>query len=345
MNIFKTIAKVFVVTVTYGDRWHLLEQMLRSFLMLNVGKIIIVDNGSNKSSVVAMDKIESELIEKLKVIHLAKNMGPAFGFTIGINEAISDPECEFIWLMDDDLIPKSNALKELLSVWNEISTPDQENMVALASNRIASYGYQKAVFYNQPSYMLGSTNSFWGFNCIELFSKIKEKVFGRRQIKKKYGEVLVYPYGGLFFNKKLIDTISLPDKRYGLYVDDYEFTHRISRCGGKIFLVIESSIDDIESTWENGGNEPHFVKIAKSNSPVRLYYTTRNMLYFLKGYYCTSCFVFSLNVLVYSIVFALTSLLFGKINNVTVYLQAVNDGFRGKLGINSRFALFSDKEV
>ena len=56
------------------------------------------------------------------------------------------------------------------------------------------------------------------------------------------------PYGGLFFHRSIIDIIGLPDTNYFLYGDDFDFSYRITKKGGKIFLVTQSVIEDLEKS-------------------------------------------------------------------------------------------------
>ncbi|MEM4965125.1 MAG: hypothetical protein QXT13_13345 [Pyrobaculum sp.] len=53
-------------------------------------------------------------------------------------------------------------------------------------------------------------------------------------------------YGGMFFHKKLIDTIGYLDERFYVYDDDIEWTYRITHKGGAIYLVLSSIVLDID---------------------------------------------------------------------------------------------------
>jgi len=102
----------FAVTVTYGNRFHLLKQVIDSALAEGVAKVIVVDNNSVPQSREQLKAYEHELgSDKIKVLYLDDNYGSAGGYKRGLEEAYEDPSCEFIWLLDDDNL--------MLNAWNE----------------------------------------------------------------------------------------------------------------------------------------------------------------------------------------------------------------------------------
>ena len=104
-------AKICVVTVTYGNRFHLLKQVVDAGLKEGVCKVIVVDNNSETESREKLKEYERELgNQKIEVLYLDSNYGSAGGFKKRLEEEYSDPECEFIWLLDDDNIPVEGSL-------------------------------------------------------------------------------------------------------------------------------------------------------------------------------------------------------------------------------------------
>ncbi|MDK2861142.1 MAG: hypothetical protein PWQ37_3063 [Candidatus Petromonas sp.] len=113
-------SKVCVVTVTYGNRFHLLKQVIDAALNEGVYKIIVVDNNSEVESRNKLMEYEKLLNGKIKVLYLDDNYGSAGGFKKGLEEAYNDSECEFIWLLDDDNYPMNGSLKNLLDFWHSL---------------------------------------------------------------------------------------------------------------------------------------------------------------------------------------------------------------------------------
>lgn len=163
---------VCAVIVTYGNRFHLLKQVIDGCLRNNVKKIIIVDNASEKASKDQLMKMLLELKDKLKVISLEENLGSAGGYKKGLEYAYSCPECEFIWLLDDDNVPEDEALKTLLHFYQNLTYPNKEYKVALASFRESHKHYKEAIMKNKPDLILGKKNSFLGFYIFELPQKL-----------------------------------------------------------------------------------------------------------------------------------------------------------------------------
>jgi GT2 family glycosyltransferase len=97
----------------------------------------------------------------------------------------------------------------------------------------------------------------------------------------KFGKVPVAPYGGLFIDKKILTKIGYPDENFYLYADDHEWSYRITKNGGEIYLIFDSKIDDIELSWHvpKENKETTFSIISKAN-PFRVYYSIRNRVYF-----------------------------------------------------------------
>jgi GT2 family glycosyltransferase len=128
--------KVCVVTVTYGNRFHFLNQVIDAALEEGVCKVIVVGNNSSPESREKLKEYEKELGEqKIKVLYLDDNYGSAGGFKIGLKEAYNDQECEFIWRLDDDNKPLEGSLKILLDFWSSLKIENKEEKIALLSYR------------------------------------------------------------------------------------------------------------------------------------------------------------------------------------------------------------------
>ena len=146
----------FAVTVTYGNRFHLLKQVIDSALSEGVSKVIVVDNNSVSHCREQLKAYEQDLgSDKIKVLYLDDNYGSAGGFKKGLELAYSDPECEFIWLLDDDNVPLENALKKLLLAYGYLGEDknnvlisfrdsNPNNMLALSNGK--QIGYKKNSF-------------------------------------------------------------------------------------------------------------------------------------------------------------------------------------------------------
>ncbi|WP_204327509.1 hypothetical protein, partial [Stenotrophomonas maltophilia] len=86
----------------------------------------------------------------------------------------------------------------------------------------------------------------------------------------------IAPYGGLLIPRCLLDKIGLPLEDMFLYIDDIEFSYRITSGGGNIFIVPDSKILDIDQSWGSKA-ENHKKKLSspvlEEGESFRIYYT------------------------------------------------------------------------
>jgi GT2 family glycosyltransferase len=142
----------------------------------------------------------------------------------------------------------------------------------------------------------------------------------------------------MFFHRDLIKCIGLPDERYYLYSDDHDFSYRISRRGGEIFLLTESVVYDVSTSWGlRSGSK--IKEEMTTDAHFRLYYNTRNRVYFERKYLLNNEFVYLINVVIYTMVCLSVSLLNFRFENFLIYLKALSHGWIGKLGINDDYIL------
>ena len=330
--------KVYVVTVTYGNRFDLLKQVIDAALNEGVYKVIVVDNKSELESRNKLMEYEKLSNDKLKVLYLDDNYGSAGGFKKGLELAYSDPECEFIWLLDDDNKPMENSLKELLNFWYSLNLENKEEKVALLPYRFKRERLaRQAVIYNKPELFLGFKNSFLRFHVKELIHKVCKHLKIRLKLIEtslgqendvKFGKLPLAPYGGLFIHKNILAKVGYPDESLYLYEDDTEWTYRIKKMGGEIYLILESKIDDIELSTHVAKNEKQlaFVMLSRGE-PYKIYYTIRNRVFFEKNNLLDNKIIYWINVFLYSLLISLSSC-----KKTKLILRAIKDGYRGNLG-------------
>ena len=262
--------RVTAVSVTYGDRADFFKKVLKRLSEIpEVEKVVLIENQVSAESSATFDKLEREF--PILMRHkMGYNSGSAKGFFEGIKLAL-DNDAEFIYLLDDDNLPEPAAISELEKAWNERVTSGISPL-CLLSYRPDRELYKTAVDTNNPFAMLGLPNSFLGFSLFK--SSYTLQNFNLK------GNVAVAPYGGMFFHRQLIDQIGFPDPSYYLYGDDYDFSYRISEQGGGIFLVQESIVQDLETSFHLNKKKKLDNRYFKSNSKVQLYYTVRNGIRF-----------------------------------------------------------------
>lgn len=335
--------KVCVVIVTYGNRFKYLKEVINSCIRENVYKIIVVDNASEEEDRKKLKDLEKKLQEKIRVIYLKENIGSAGGYRIGLIEAYKQKECEFIWLLDDDNLPKKNSLNLYISYYKKIKQSIKGRECAILGFRDSRPQYIEALKEKNGNILLEPENSYVGFH----FAYYIKKIFRKWRLKNKninidadeFLEVPVAPYGGLFFKKEILDIVGYPDSKFFLYEDDTEFTFRFTKNGIKIFLVPSIKIDDLDGYWskDKGGILSHTYIKAQ---PHRFYYFIRNKIYFQFKFRVTNKNIFYINKLIYDIRILAISIINKSLRRFHLYRKASNHGLSGIMGKKKPHILF-----
>ncbi len=332
--------KVCAVIVTYGDRFHLLVQVMDACFIECVDKIIVIDNGSVNNSKNQLREYEKNN-NNLKVVYLDTNYGSAGGYKKGLKLAYNDLECEYIWLLDDDNKPLKGSLKILKEFWDSLDEENKNKNVSLLSYRKDRTAYKEAIMTNNPEVVLGKKNSFFGFHFLILpqkVIKVLKKKFGLHTFvenpKIKTGKISVAPYGGMFFHKSLVETVGYPREEFFVYADDHEWSYRITRIPGNIYLILDSKIEDIETSLGFRGkkNTSLFYSLLNKSEGFRLYYSSRNRVVFEQSF-CDNRIVYTINKYIFNLILKIY-INSENYNNYKIYKQAIKDG------LNNNFRSF-----
>ncbi len=147
-------------------------------------------------------------------------------------------------------------------------------------------------------------------------------------------EIPCAPYGGFFFHSEIIDKINLPDERYFLYADDFEYTYRVTKYGGQILLVCKSLVKDVEDVWFNKeGNKKISYRFLDSTN-YRMLYSVRNTAHFIKKHLVTNKFIFAANYHFYMMYILMIAFLQNKLSSYGIFKSAIQDGLSGNFNEN-----------
>lgn len=338
--------KVCIVIVTYGKRWDFLSSVLSSVHKLpSVQRIIVVDNASEYNLI---ESISNNNFDKVEVVSFYQNYGSAYGYKVGIERA-SLSDCNYIWLLDDDNKPMENALDELWKNYIQLVQSIDKQKLALLSLREDRADYKKSALYGKSSPFFPILNSVFGFHFKQIPQKILKKIYRKiiersNSIKdEKYVshpvQIPYAPYGGLFFHKNIIDLIQLPNEKFYLYSDDHEFTYRLTKKGGKIFLIPSSQIKDIDISWHIKEKSNLFRTLLNSSSSSRVYYTVRNRIYFEMKDLIQNKRVYQTNLFLFRSILRLYSILTNNYKRYNLINHAIQAALRGELGKNENINL------
>lgn len=213
--------KVVAVVVTY-NRKKLLKECISSLLNQTYKnlEILIVDNASTDGTKAMVEKYSDQ---QLFYVNTGKNLGGAGGFQFGIKES-AKLQPDYLWLMDDDSIPTSNALEKLIK----------------ESNKIGKFGFL-------ISKVLWKDNSMCNMNI--------PKVTLNRKLQNFDGDpkkIIMGTFVSFLVPMSVVKEVGLPIKEFFIWADDIEYSRRISRKYPAYFVPESIVIHKCQSN--NGSN-------------------------------------------------------------------------------------------
>ena len=196
--------KILAVVVTY-NRKELLRENIEALLNQSFSQfdIMIIDNASTDGTYEYIFDLARNQ-GKIKYYNTGKNLGGAGGFSLGIKKAC-EKGYEKIWIMDDDTIPQTTALEELVKADRLLN---------------GDYGFL-------ASTVLWTDNSW---NKMNLLRTDAWHAFEKNELVEK-GMVPINraSFVSLLINAETVFEMGLPIKEFFIWSDDQEYTDRISK--------------------------------------------------------------------------------------------------------------------
>ena len=239
--------KVAAVVVTY-NRIELLKQCVEALLKQNYPcDILIVNNSSTDGT----EEWALELLNKfenIKYHNTGANLGGAGGFNFGMRWAVK-AGYEFVWVMDDDCLPKENCL---------------ELFMEYDTTHSGEYGFL-------------SSKVLWQDQSICVMNVPRAGVYSNnKDFKSKAVKISMASFVSLFVPAQIIKKIGLPIKEFFIWTDDWEFTRRIS-LKYPCYLLNESVVIH-KSKYNIGAN----IATDSIDRLDRFFYLYRNDVYLFR---------------------------------------------------------------
>ncbi|WP_134089471.1 glycosyltransferase [Olivibacter sp. XZL3] len=328
----KIAYNVCVLTVTYGKRWAFLKQILDRVLSFkNVVDIIVVDNAADYD---LRSKINQLGVSTISLLQQTENIGSAGGYKAGLTHFVSHSTADFVWLLDDDNLPDEDALEHLMRAWPTI--PLAEDQKALCSLRTDRKNHIRIAKGADPYQYYLVPDNFMGFHLFRILSnqyrKWDEKKNHQQAAPLRAAKLPYVPYGGLYLHKSLLQLIGYPDEQLFVYVDDSEYTYRITDHGGEIWLIPASKIKDVDTSQGIHYKRRFWRSAILDLWNFRTFYQVRNRLYFYSRHAIKNRFIFAINKWLYMTGHYFISILTGKGTAYKEFKKAVADGLAGRLG-------------
>jgi GT2 family glycosyltransferase len=328
-----------VVTVTYGNRWGFLQQTLQGAFDEGADNAIVIDNASSEA---VAPHVARSFSGKALTLRLESNAGSAGGYHEGIQAAIANG-ASFILLLDDDNYLEPGSLSLLKKAFQSLLEKE-------ALDRLCVLGFRPdqmpEIVRGFPQHTIGTSgNTFFGFHVKELPIKVCRRLLTRYRttrdqkvpLPEKPMRLRTAPFGGMLFHRSLIERYGYPDPRLVLYVDDTEFSYRISSRGGSLWLIPKARIRDLETSWQvSARNITAFESWLCLGSDKHVYYTARNWAYF-QSHCRQHSWPLRVNRQVFLAILWLVARSRRKTDRLNLLISAISEGEKGLLGVNPAF--------
>lgn len=303
-----------VVLVTYNR----IRCLLNLFEALEaqtypIQKIIIVDNcstdGTNKSleemgyiKPTSSGKASVKTFNNIQFIYYlnSENTGGSGGFAKAFEIAMNY-ECDYLWIMDDDVLPENDCLEKLIGGISE-------DAQAVIPNR--------------------TDENFLDRVCIELdlnstikFSIMKRKKFIRHPLTEKIYYVKDFPFEGPLIAFNIIKQVGLPCADYFILCDDTDYAIRVQTYTKIKFITSAVLHRQLAKKKANGNKEFTW----------RDYYAIRNSILIQKKYGTSFGSKYISPIITWIWWFAL-SIYKRRFKNIKILNMAVHDGLKNRWG-------------
>jgi len=243
--------RVCAVVVTY-NRKELLRECLEALRgqTRKVDHILVVDNASTDGT----EEVLRAEFPEVEVLRLPENQGSSGGFHEGMKRAYEEG-FDWLWLMDDDTIPRQEALEELL----------------LGAERA------EGVLGRKPGFL--SSRALWTdgrphpMNLQSLRKDPPDLLFALLEVGlapiRGASFVSLLVYGGA------VAEYGYPRKEFFVWNDDVEYTHRITRKGVGVLAPKSIVVHKSKSAYT-----PYQLK---GKDVERYFFEVRNKIWLIKS--------------------------------------------------------------
>lgn len=237
--------KVVAVIVTRNRR-ELLSQVLRAVIDQKhpVDAIVVVDNASEDGT---PEMLRAEFPEVVAT-RLPSNEGATGGYYEGIRRGLADG-ADWLWLLDDDSVPRPDALSELVRF---VDQSDDEPAPALLASRV--------------DWTDGEPHPV---NVPVLRRRDPEQIV--RAVRRGLLPVRAVSWISLFLSREAVEREGMPKRQFFYQADDIEYTARLLRQAAG-YLVPTSVVEHRTATRHTAVDDDR-----------RFFYHVRNTVLMVRG--------------------------------------------------------------
>ncbi len=240
------------ITVAYNGEAFLgnhLDSLLGQSRPLD--EVIVVNNASADGTLPLL----SQRYPQVTVLNLPTNLGVGGGYAAGLESALKNKRCDWVWLFDQDSIPKEDALERLLDAVEVLGDKGSEIGIAapLSLHSKTQRHYRGLLWRNGWRRMPESPKEDVAFVDAVISS-------------------------GSLIRRAALEQAGLPRADFFIDYIDLEHCLRIRRSGFKIAIVrhsvLEHALGDPKIV-----KLPGFTRVWADHVPCREYYKARNEVF------------------------------------------------------------------
>lgn len=261
----KRDSSVTVIIVHHRGR-KILQQCLESLFNSNYDnfKVILVDNGSEDSSMEYVNKLYHE---KLELIRSEVNLG----FVKGYNLALKKVNSKYVVLLNDDTVPDPNWLRFL------VNASEKDPSIGACQPKLKSFTAPNYFEYNGAC---GGMLDIYGTPlCRGRIFDLAEEDKGQYDTS---AEVFWASGAAMFLRTKTIRETGLLDEMFYAHMEEIDFSWRMRLLGYHALCVPQSVVYHVGgSTWAKRPLEEQLYLKHRNNLIVMLKnYATYNLVRF-----------------------------------------------------------------
>lgn len=195
------------------------------------------------------------------------NVGSSGGQYTGFKAAF-DAGHDWIWTMDDDVIPSTTCLEELLKDYD-----DNRN-----NNQVSNHNVIRTPLRFLPNGQ-AFLNDCLKFNLNNPFKSIWMSIVTNEMLANKRVFAEGITFEGPIIHRSIVEKIGFPEKKFFIYGDDSEYFIRARKAGAEIYLYPNATMqrkltynDSYDFTWKNQYIIRNIIAIdvLHGNLPVRI---------------------------------------------------------------------------
>ena len=333
---------IYCVTVTYGDRKELLKQTISASLAAGIEVVIVVNNGATWN---VADELSRTFQGKSVVVDIGHNSGSAPGYRRGLEKALL-LNADYILLLDDDTAPIPGTVDRLLSGLQSLGCGYGLDKTIIVGYRETAM--QRTIGSDGSAYALNADPPLLRFSPLRALRQLTDGLL--KSSKPPAGPTTPMllrapfaPFGGILIHRSALAKIGLPDERFVLYCDDFEWTHRVLAHGGVICIDTGAPLREIDISFQfrkRSLTRFHSL-VLREGGPFdyRVYYEIRNSVYFATHIAHPGERGALWRVRFLCLATGIISIMYGRRERFRVIRRAIGDGLAGKLGLNRDFPL------